>query len=85
MIIITGLGFEGCLLMNKKTVKIYFNFLSRYQHFIMFSGLVLHLLLVIYLKFWTKKSVRNMLLFEPHREKTGFLPMRKQRRRSASR
>ena len=23
--------------------------------------------------------------FEPHREKTGFLPMRKQRRRSASR
>ena len=25
------------------------------------------------------------LLFEPHREKTGFLPRRKQRRRSASR
>ena len=25
------------------------------------------------------------LRFEPHREKTGFLPMRKQRRRSASR
>ena len=24
-------------------------------------------------------------LFEPHREKTGFLPRRKQRRRSASR
>ena len=24
-------------------------------------------------------------LFEPHREKTGFLPVRKQRRRSASR
>ena len=25
------------------------------------------------------------LIFEPHREKTGFLPRRKQRRRSASR
>ena len=25
-----------------------------------------------------------LLLNEPHREKTGFLPMRKQRRRSAS-
>ena len=25
------------------------------------------------------------LLYEPHREKTGFLPRRKQRRRSASR
>ena len=25
------------------------------------------------------------VLFEPHREKTGFLPRRKQRRRSASR
>ena len=24
-------------------------------------------------------------IYEPHREKTGFLPMRKQRRRSASR
>ena len=27
----------------------------------------------------------NYMLNEPHREKTGFLPMRKQRRRSASR
>ena len=27
----------------------------------------------------------SMCLIEPHREKTGFLPMRKQRRRSASR
>ena len=26
----------------------------------------------------------SKLNFEPHREKTGFLPMRKQRRRSAS-
>ena len=26
-----------------------------------------------------------VLLYEPHREKTGFLPRRKQRRRSASR
>ena len=25
-----------------------------------------------------------LVVFEPHREKTGFLPMRKQRRRSAS-
>ena len=36
------------------------------------------------------KSIHTQLvtypqLFEPHREKTGFLPMRKQRRRSASR
>ena len=28
---------------------------------------------------------RRQALFEPHREKTGFLPMRKQSRRSASR
>ena len=27
----------------------------------------------------------QLLKYEPHREKTGFLPMRKQRRRSASR
>ena len=27
---------------------------------------------------------RKQSSFEPHREKTGFLPMRKQRRRSAS-
>ena len=27
---------------------------------------------------------KQFLLFEPHREKTGLLPMRKQRRRSAS-
>ena len=27
---------------------------------------------------------RQNLTFEPHREKTGFLPMQKQRRRSAS-
>ena len=26
-----------------------------------------------------------LVIYEPHREKTGFLPMRKQRRRSASR
>ena len=31
---------------------------------------------------WT---LENCVIFEPHREKTGFLPMRKQRRRSASR
>ena len=30
-------------------------------------------------------SVINCLFIEPHREKTGLLPMRKQRRRSASR
>ena len=28
---------------------------------------------------------QHTFLNEPHREKTGFLPMRKQRRRSASR
>ena len=27
---------------------------------------------------------RSSALYEPHREKTGVLPMRKQRRRSAS-
>ena len=42
--------------------------------------------------FWIKNKKENrythaypVLLYEPHREKTGFLPMRKQRRRSASR
>ena len=30
-----------------------------------------------------KKLIEN--IYEPHREETGFLPMRKQRRRSASR
>ena len=28
---------------------------------------------------------KHQLIIEPHREKTGFLPRRKQRRRSASR
>ena len=32
-----------------------------------------------------KKAKQKMTLIEPHREKTGFLHMRKQRRRSASR
>ena len=30
-------------------------------------------------------SVNFSVIYEPHREKTGFLHMRKQRRRSASR
>ena len=33
----------------------------------------------------TTRPPRSLYLIEPHREKTGFLPMRKQRRRSASR
>ena len=32
-----------------------------------------------------KASSHLLVVYEPHREKTGFLPMRKQRRRSASR
>ena len=32
-----------------------------------------------------RKQCKQIILNEPHREKTGFLPMRKQRRRSASR
>ena len=36
------------------------------------------------LKDKTQKSDYVSYLNEPHREKTGFLPMRKQRRRSAS-
>ena len=32
----------------------------------------------------TCKTITMYLLYEPHREKTRFLPMRKQRRRSAS-
>ena len=31
------------------------------------------------------KAIAYWVLNEPHHEKTGFLPMRKQRRRSASR
>ena len=34
-------------------------------------------------KLW-KKS-KNIIIYEPRHEKTGFLPRRKQRRRSASR
>ena len=36
-------------------------------------------------KIGSKLGFRFNLLYEPHREKTGFLPRRKQRRRSASR
>ena len=32
----------------------------------------------------TTTTTKGFVTFEPHREKTGFLPMRKQRRRSAS-
>ena len=41
---------------------------------------------VIFISRFIKADVVfSFLLLEPHREKTGFLPMRKQRRRSASR
>ena len=34
---------------------------------------------------WGEVHIHPTLSIEPHREKTGFLPRRKQRRRSASR
>ena len=36
------------------------------------------------LKHFCEGRGATSVLIEPHREKTGFLPMRKQRRRSAS-
>ena len=35
-------------------------------------------------KLFTVLELKNMIIFEPRREKTGLLPMRKKRRRSAS-
>ena len=59
-------------------------------HFV--HGVVINFIMQRNLMYFTKKLTRcdelcfpSFCLFEPHREKTGFLPRRKQRRRSASR
>ena len=70
---------------NEEMTKIIFH-LSSNMHLICFSGVLVrstsprHFLFLKTYDLW-----RNKQTYEPRREKTGFLHMRKQRRRSASR
>ena len=59
----------------KQSVLSSFNFIQIFHIFCMMVGDFLHACFSLHITF----------SYEPHREKTGFLHMRKQRRRSASR
>ena len=57
---------------------------STSRHLMVITLLISSAFVVCTVPFFVALSMSSFV-FEPHREKTGFLPMRKQRRRSASR